>query len=111
MSLPLILIISLALTLAIELPLLFAFGFRGKEVLLGFLANLLTNPPVVFIYHLLRQFTAIPPWAALAALEVLAFLTEGLVFKLGTEKKRPFLISLAANAVSFTAGLIISFFL
>lgn len=108
MSFPLVLVISFLLTLAIELPLLFAFGFRGRDMLLGFLANLMTNPPLVFTYHVLKAFTSLPPFAVLAGLEALAFLAEGLVFRLGTDKKRPFLISLAVNAVSFSAGLIVS---
>lgn len=108
MSLPVILLISFGLTLAVELPLLFAFGFRRTDMLLGFLANLLTNPPLVFTYHVLKAYTSLPPFLALIALEALAFFVEGLVFRFGTEKKHPFLISLAVNGISFAAGLAIS---
>ena len=109
MELALDLIASLALTLVIELPILFAFGMRGRELLLGLLANVLTNPPVVLVHSLLSFYTAVPAWASLAVLETIAFLTEGAVYRLGTGLRRPFLVSLAANAASFAAGLIISF--
>ncbi len=108
MTLPEVLLISFGLTLAVELPLLLAFGFRRTDMLLGFLANLLTNPPLVFTYHVLKAFTPLPPFPVLLALEALAFVTEGVIFRFGTEKKHPFLIALAVNAVSFSAGLLIS---
>lgn len=111
MSLPTVLLISLGLTLTIELPLLALFGLRGRELLLGVLANVFTNPPVVLLYHLVKAYVGFPPWLALAALEVSAFLAEGLIFRLGTSLKKPFLVSLAVNAVSFSAGIIISLFL
>ena len=81
MTLTEVLLISFGMTLAIELPLLFAFGFRGTDMLLGFLANLLTNPPLVFTYHVLKAYTSLPPFPVLIALEILAFVTEGLVFR------------------------------
>ena len=108
MSLPVTLVVSLALTLAVELPLLCAFGLRGKELVIGVLVNVMTNPPVVFAYNLLCAFTEIPRAASLAVLETAAFLAEGAVFKAGTELKRPFLVSLAVNGISFSAGLMIS---
>ena len=111
MRLPTVLLISLGLTLAIELPLLAFFGLRGRELFLGALANIFTNPPVVLSYHLVKSCTGFPPWLALAVLEVSAFLAEGLIFRLGTTLKKPFLVSLAVNAASFAAGMIISLFL
>ena len=108
MSLPVTLAVSLALTLAVELPLLYAFGVRGRELVIGVFVNIMTNPPIVFVYDLLCAFTDIPRAVSLAVLETAVFLTEGAVFRAGTELKKPFLVSLAVNGASFAVGLMIS---
>lgn len=101
--------ISLALTLAIELCLALLTGKRGRALLFVALANILTNPAVV-LAALLRHAYGLPAEAAAVAVsEALAVLVEGLVYqKSGAGFARPYLFSLAANAVSFGLGLVIS---
>lgn len=101
--------ISLALTLGLELGFALAAGKRGRALLFVMLANLLTNPPVVMTAILWRQYALPAEPAAVAVLEVLAVLTEGLVYeKSRVGFSRPWLFSLAANALSFGGGALLS---
>ena len=72
------------------------------------LVNVLTNPLVVQTALLWRHY-ALPGYAAaVAALELLAVWAEGLVYRksrLGFA--RPYVFSLAANALSFGLGLLL----
>ncbi|MBR0507731.1 MAG: hypothetical protein IJJ86_03900 [Clostridia bacterium] len=101
------LVLALLLTEAIEIPVCLLFGMRGKELLIVLLANVITNPLVNALLLLGTAVTNLPYAVMLAALEVAAVVAEWLVYRSLTEAKRPFLISLAANAASFGAGLII----
>lgn len=101
--------VSLALTLAIETGLALLFRRRGRALLIVALANVLTNPAVVLASLLWRAYSLPAYPAAVAALECLAVLVEGLVYKKSrTGFARPYLFSLAANAASFGLGLILS---
>ncbi len=101
--------LSLALTLAIELGFALICGKRRYDILLVTLVNVVTNPPVVLIYSLLRRVTPIPGiWIALP-LELAAVAAEALMYKRFAENvKRPLLFSLSANALSYGLGLIIN---
>ena len=100
--------LSLLLTEAIELPLLFLMGFRGYELIIALLANIVTNPAVVFLNYLAISFTSIPQWLVVLVLEVSAVIIEALIYAKATDRRRPLLDSLIANAVSYSIGLIIS---
>lgn len=107
------LIVSLLLTLAIELLLGFRLGVDGgKNVLVLLCANVCTNPAVVFLYSLVRLSggSAVLKIAVLALLEIAAVLAEGFIYQkcLVYEKMSPWLLSLLLNAVSFGAGLLIT---
>lgn len=108
MSYPLTLLFALLLTEAIEIPVCLLWGMRGRDLIFVVLANLLTNPLVNVLYALACLYAKIPPAASLAVLEVSAVLAEWGVYRYATDAKRPFLISLTANAVSFGAGLLIT---
>lgn len=110
MTLPQALLISLLLTEIIELPILFFLGFRGKELAVGLLANIATNPAVVFLHALAGAYTRIPEWLVILVLEVSAVLAEALIYKKATGRKRPLLVSFIANAVSYSVGLCITTF-
>ena len=110
-SYPLMLVLALLLTEAIELPVCLLFGMRGRDLIFVLLANVLTNPLVNVLYAIACLYTPIPPAAALAVLESAAVLAEWRVYRFATGAKRPFLISLTANAVSFGLGLLITTFL
>ena len=100
--------ISLLLTLVFETGFFFLIRKRDKkDLLLLVLVNILTNPLVVLLYWL-----TVLRWEVnsviIIPLEVFAVLTEGFYYrKYGLHFKHPYLFSLAANAFSFGAGLLI----
>lgn len=102
--------ISLGLTIVIELLFALIIGIRNrKDLLLVVLVNILTNPPVVFIYYLLYFYTAWSGMLVKIPLEILAVLVEGYYYKsFGKEFRRPFLFSLFANTISFGIGILIN---
>lgn len=89
--------VSLGLTLALELIFALLCRKRGRALLLVALGNVLTNPAVVLA---VRMWGA-PVWL----MEALAVLTEGVIYQKSREFSRPYLFSLAANALSFGLGL------
>jgi len=101
--------ISLALTLVFEAAFFFIAGKRNrKDLLLVILVNVLTNPIVVLLYWISAYFTNWNLTIVKIPLELFAVLTEGYCYsKYGQTFKRPFMFSLAANAFSFTAGVLI----
>lgn len=103
------LLISLGMTLILELAFCLAFRIRSTHDLgLVVLVNILTNPPVVLLNYILSRKTELPQVLIVAILELAAVLIEGLYYKrYAKEVKRPFLFSLGANAFSFFAGMII----
>lgn len=111
MSWPLSLALALLLTEAIELPICLLWGMRGRDLIFVLLANLLTNPIVNVLYALASLYTPIPRVASIAVLEIAAVVTEWLIYRSATDAKRPFLVSLTANAASYGAGLLIAAFL
>lgn len=104
------LLISLAATLVLETAFCFLlFKVKGRDVLLVVLVNVLTNPPVVLTFILLKPHLSFSPWMLAAALELAAVAVEAVFYRLCAKKiKRPFLMSLSANAFSYFTGLIIS---
>ena len=101
--------VSLVLTLVIEIGLAAAFQVRGKSLLIVVLVNTLTNPLAVLISYYFNL-----GWIGKLILEVIVVVIEGLIYYIfgkrsGFEIKRPFLVSLVLNAVSFGAGVLFSF--
>ncbi|HOP11472.1 MAG TPA: hypothetical protein PK629_08270 [Oscillospiraceae bacterium] len=101
--------ISLLLTLIFETGFFLLIGKRDKkDLLLLVMVNVVTNPLVVLLYWL-----TVLRWEVnsviIIPLEVFAVLTEGCYYKkYGIKFKHPYLFSLAANAFSFGAGLLIN---
>ena len=104
---------SLLLTLVFEIGFFFITGKRNrKDLLLVILVNILTNPIVVLVYWIIALYTDWNTTIAKIPLELFAVITEGIYFKkYGQSFKRPFLFSLAANAFSFSLGLILQLFI
>jgi len=97
------LVISLALTLAVETAFAAVMKKRGYDLLLCALVNVVTNPAAVLL-HLLFPGTLIT-----AACEAGAVIAEWLLYRYcGRGYKKPFLFSLCANALSFGTGLAIN---
>jgi hypothetical protein len=101
--------VSLALTLFFEVLFFIIIGKRNKkDLLLVILVNALTNPIVVLLYNLMLIYTQWNKALIMAPLEISAVLTEGYLYKkYGNNFNRPFAFSLAANSVSFFAGMLI----
>ena len=101
--------LSLGLTLLFELPFAFLWGLRKGDITLCILVNVLTNPIVVLCTLLWRAFVPYPDRPAVAFLELAAVITEGLLYRdLGEHIRRPVLLSLCANALSYSLGLLIN---
>ena len=104
--------LSLGLTLFLELTFAYIFGLRNKQdFLLVALVNVFTNPAVVLICNLIGLFSGAPvPWYWILTLEVVAFLTEGLIYRAGLIHRRihPLLLSLILNGISYIGGLLLS---
>lgn len=99
-------LLPLLVTLALEVPIAALWGLRHKDLVLCALANCLTNP-MVNLLHLL-----FPSIFLLLVLECAAVGVEGILYRsLGERVRRPFALSLTANAVSFLIGSVILLFL
>lgn len=109
MRLILTLLISLMLTLIFELLLAIIVKVGKRDLLLVMLVNIITNPAVVLIYVLIsNHYHDVPGMLIQLPLEAAAVLVEWLYYRRFSEKiKKPFLFSLAANALSYSAGIII----
>lgn len=105
------LLISLGLTIALEVIFCLIFKLRGTyNFSLVVLVNILTNPPVVLLNHLLRQNTDLPWVLIVLVLEITAVLVEGQYYRRYAEDiRRPFLFSLGANTFSYFSGLLITY--
>jgi len=101
--------ISLGLTIIFEVGFYLLIGKRNKkDLLLVILVNTLTNPVVVLLYWIAFFNTNWNTTIIKAPLEIFAVLTEGYIYyKHAQTIKRPFIFSLAANAISFSLGLLI----
>ena len=101
--------LSLGLTLLFELPFAFLWGLRKGDITLCILVNVLTNPIVVLCTLLYRAYVPFPDWPVVAVLELAAVVTEGLLYRdLGEHIRKPILLSVCANALSYSLGLLIN---
>ena len=116
--------LSLAITLAVELPLAWLLGIRkSKGLTLVFLANIATNPALVFtVFILVTKLAVFPSRALIYFLEVLVLLFEAFLYgntkgmllpeaefipakKLSFDRfKAALLMSLILNLASYCAG-------
>ena len=105
--------ISLFFTLITELPAAYLLGVRKKQDLfLVFLVNVLTNPAAVFLCWCARSYLKEGYLIAELFAEVLVVETEGLIYRAfqikGRRIRRPFLLSLILNALSYLTGIVIN---
>ena len=104
------LLLSLTLTLVLELGGALLLGVCArKDLLLIFLVNVLTNPPLVLTLDLVYLAHGMPPWYLIAALELAAVGIEALLFyrRLTYSRIQPLLLSILLNAASFLGGLLL----
>ena len=88
---------SLGLTLLFELPIAYLWGLRKRALLTVLAANLMTNPLAVALH-----LTGIPQ----IPIEIGVVLAEGAAYSLHFEK-RPWLLALVSNAISWGIGLML----
>ena len=103
------LLVSFGITAAVECIAAFLLGLRDKRsLLIVFLANVITNPAVVYTVTLLHLWVF--PWekAALALLEIAAVGAETLAYRRAFGKGA-LKLALLLNAASFAAGILIQF--
>lgn len=93
--------LCLGLTLLIELPIAYFWGLRGRELVTVLVANVMTNPLAVAL-----NLCGIPQ----VPIELGVVLAEGLAYRLHFDK-RPWLLALISNAVSWGIGLLLPFIL
>lgn len=97
------LVISLLLTLVTEFPVAFLFQAKGKDLLLVFLVNILTNPAVVLVSTLTDDRVSLQ-----MILEGMAILAEGFYYnRYSTYMRKGFLCSFCCNLVSYGVGLLL----
>ena len=106
------LVISLLMTLMLELTISYAMGVKEKyDFKIIALANIITNPIVVYISNLVLMGNYPIYKIVVFILEVSAIITEYLIFKkyIKYYKKSVFKLSLINNIISFFTGVIIEF--
>ena len=94
-----IFVISLGLTLLIELPIAYLWGLRKRDLLTVLAANLMTNPLAVALH-----LTGIPQ----LPIELGVLLAEGAAYSLHFDK-HPWLLAAFSNAISWGLGLLLNF--
>ena len=104
------LVMSLALTLALEELFALIWGLRGRRELgVVALVNVLTNPPVVLLYHTAVGLLGWNVAVVTVVLETAAVLVEWRCYRLCSQQlRRPLLFALLANVFSYGAGRVIN---
>lgn len=94
-------VISLGLTLALELLFAWCWRIRRRDLLLVALANVLTNPAVVLVHG---QWGG-SLWLGTVLPELAAVAVEAMVYlRLENRIARPVLFAVLANILSYSAG-------
>lgn len=106
-------IISLLLTILLEVSFALAVRIRNRsDLLLLCLVNIITNPLVTLCYYLANYYTDWNLIPVTLFLEGVAIMAEGFYFKkYGKTFRKPFLFSICVNLFSYAAGEIINLFL
>lgn len=103
-------VISLLLTIILELLAAVVLGLRGRDLLLTIIVNILTNPIVTAAFYILSGTTELPEPLIKTFLEIWAIVTEWLIYrKFGESIKRPLLLSVGLNGFSFFSGMLINY--
>ena len=101
------LLVSLVLTLVIEIAYALIRKVRGRDLLVVLLCNCLTNPPVVLLHTFCQANGRLPMIPVVIVLEVSAILMERRCYKTASSIEKPFWFSLQANAISYFTGLLL----
>jgi hypothetical protein len=97
-------VISLFLTLAIELPLALLWGLRGRALIMVTLANIMTNPLAVAL-HTAIGIPQLPIEIGVVAVEAVVYRTFSRTP--GWEIPKPLWLAVVSNTVSWGLGLVL----
>ena len=103
------LLLSLSVTLVLEMALAYLLSCRKKDLILVLLVNVTTNPPLVLFLNIFSRYQS-PPWYLILNLEIAVVLIEWLLYRKRLEENKipAFLLSLILNTISYTGGFILS---
>ena len=110
-DLPKVMLISLTITLIIEISIAFILRYRGKDLLNVLLVNVLTNPLLNSSIVAINYFYGLKARNIfLYIFEILVVIVEGAIYQKYLEKRKinGYLLSLILNASSYIIGLIIN---
>ena len=103
-------IVSLLLTILIEIPVAVLWGIRDRrELLIIALVQVITNPVAVLISNCFYRYTDLNLYVFQIPIEIAVPVAEWLLYKSAIPTfKHPFLLSFTANPMSYGTGLILS---
>ena len=105
------LVLSLGLTIILEFLFAFLWGVNKRYFRLVAVVNILTNPIVVGCHILIRLYFPFALIYATIVLELLAIMTESMLYKKHSDMKFPLLFSVCANVFSYSIGVILNLIL
>lgn len=105
------LVLSLGLTILLEFLFAFLWRIDKRHFRLVAAVNLLTNPVVVGCHILTRLYFPFALTYVTVVLELLAIVTEGILYKRHSDMKLPILFSVCANIFSYSVGVILGYFI
>lgn len=100
------LILSLILTLLMELPLALLLGFQKRELWIVLLVNIATNPIAVLLTYGMQMLLGWNRWMVQLPIETAVVLMEGWIYRRGTDRLHPYWTAFLLNAASYGLGLI-----
>ena len=99
--------LSLTLTLLLELPVSLLFRARGKDLLMVFLVNVLTNPAAVLVCVLTGDRLLVK-----IGIEAVVILAEGWYYRTyGNGIRHPYRCAAACNLFSYITGAVLGILL
>jgi len=102
--------LSLLLTIGFESIFALLYGIHNKkDLLLLALVNMITNPPVVFIYYFIACYTEFHKLLLIILLELFAIIVEAYyIGNYGKTFRRPLFFAIGVNLFSYTCGLLLN---
>lgn len=102
---------SLGLTILLEIIFAFLWRIDKRHYRLVAAVNILTNPIVVGCYILTRLYFPFALTYVTIVSELLAIVTEGIIYKRRSDMRLPMLFAVCANVFSYSVGVILAYFI
>ena len=110
-DLPKVMLISLTITLVIELSFAFILKYRGKDLINVLLVNILTNPLLNSVTVAINYYYGLKARnISVLILEILVVIIEGFIYHkyLTRRKINGYILSLILNIASYGLGLLVN---